>query len=52
MPDCDPRFARFLRYLCVESQGGRAQDAWQSYLQIEKLRQLIWGDHEFLTLDL
>ncbi|HEY4244700.1 MAG TPA: hypothetical protein VGM88_33025 [Kofleriaceae bacterium] len=52
MPDCDPRFARFLRYLCVESQGGRGQDAWQLYLQIEKLRQQIWGDHEFLTLDL
>jgi hypothetical protein len=48
----DPRLARFLRYLCVESQGGRGQDAWELYAQLDKLREQIWGDHEFVPLDL
>jgi hypothetical protein len=52
MPDVDPRFARFLRYLCVESQGGRGQDAWQLYQQLENIRQQIWGAHEFVPLDI
>ena len=50
--EIDPRIARLLRYLTVESQGGRAQDAWELYLQVERIRQQIWGDHVFLTLDL
>jgi hypothetical protein len=52
MPDgIDPRLARFVRYLCVESQGGRGQDAWELYGQLEKLRAQIWGPHEFVPLD-
>jgi hypothetical protein len=50
LPDVDARLARFLRYLCVESQGGRGQDAWQLYLQIEHIREQIWGAHEFVPL--
>ncbi|MEO9182414.1 MAG: hypothetical protein ABI467_02940 [Kofleriaceae bacterium] len=53
MPDAvDPKLARFIRYLCVESQGGRGQDAWELYLQLDKLREQIWGAHEFVPLDL
>jgi hypothetical protein len=48
----DPKLARFLRYLCVESQGGRPQDAWELYQQLERIRQQIWGKHEFLHLEL
>ena len=53
VPDgVDARLARFLRYLCVESQGGRGQDAWELYAQLDKLREQIWGKHEFVPLDL
>jgi hypothetical protein len=52
LPDMDPRLARFLRYLCVESQGGRAQDAWEMYLQIDRIRHQIWGEHQFVPLEL
>jgi serine/threonine protein kinase len=53
VPDgVDARLARFLRYLCVESQGGRGQDAWELYTQLDKLREQIWGKHEFVPLDL
>lgn len=49
--DMDPRLARFIKYMCVESQGGRAQDAWELYLQIDRVREQIWGPHEFVPLD-
>jgi serine/threonine protein kinase len=52
LPEMDPRLARFLRYLCVESQGGRGQDAWELYLQVDKIREQIWGAHEFVPLEL
>jgi predicted Ser/Thr protein kinase len=52
LPDMDARLARFLRFLTVESQGGRAQDAWELYLQINKIREQIWGAHEFVALEL
>lgn len=52
LPDMDPRLARFLRYLCVESQGGRPQDAWELYQQIDRIRHQIWGSHEFVLLEL
>jgi hypothetical protein len=53
LPDgIEPRLARLLRYLCVESQGGRPQDAWQLYLQVDKIREQIWGPHEFVPLEL
>jgi hypothetical protein len=52
LPDMDPKLARFLRYLCVESQGGRPQDAWELYRQIDRIREQIWGKHEFVPLEL
>jgi serine/threonine protein kinase len=52
LPDMDPRLARFLKYLAVESQGGRPQDAWEVYSQVEQLRKQIWGTHEFVPLEL
>lgn len=52
MPDMDARLARFIKYMCVESQGGRPQDAWELYLQLERLREQIWGAHEFVPLEL
>ncbi len=38
LPEMDPRLRRFLRYMTVESQGGRPQDAWELYQQIDRLR--------------
>jgi hypothetical protein len=52
LPDMDPRLARFIKYLAVESQGGRPQDAWQLYLQAEKVRDQVFGAHTFVPLDL
>src|SRR5262249_51583112 len=50
--DIDPRLGRFLKFLTVESQGGRAQDAWELYKQVNKIREQIWGAHEFVPLEL
>lgn len=52
LPEMDARLQRFIKYLCVESRGGRAQDAWEQYLALDKVRSLIWGDHEFVQLEL
>jgi len=52
LPEMDPRLARFLKYLTVESQGGRPQDAWELYRQVELMRNQIWGAHEFVPLEL
>ncbi len=52
LPEMDPRLARFLKYLAVESQGGRPQDAWELYQQADKVREQIWGPHEFVHLEL
>lgn len=52
LPEMDPRLARFLRYMTVESQGGRPQDAWELYQQLDRLRTQIWGEHQFVPLEL
>lgn len=52
LPDMDPRLARFIKYLAVESQGGRPQDAWEVYQQADKVRAQIWGEHTFVPLEL
>lgn len=52
LPEMDPRLARFIKYLAVESQGGRPQDAWELYLQVDKVRTQIWGAHTFVPLEL
>jgi hypothetical protein len=52
LPDnMDAKLARFIKYMCVESQGGRPQDAWELYLQVDRIREQIWGAHEFIPLD-
>ncbi len=49
LPDhVDERLQRVLRYLVVESQRGRAQDAWQLYEQLDAVREAIWGPHRFV----
>lgn len=45
--DLDDRFARLLRFLVVESARGRAQDAWQLYLEVDRVREQVWGPHRF-----
>jgi predicted Ser/Thr protein kinase len=52
LPEMDPRLARLIKYLTVESQGGRPQDAWELYRQVELVRKQIWGAHEFVPLEL
>jgi hypothetical protein len=52
LPEMDPRLQRFLRFMTVESQGGRPQDAWELYQQVDRLRTQIWGAHEFVPLEL
>jgi serine/threonine protein kinase len=52
LPDSvDPRLARLIKFLCVESQAGRAQDAWQLYLELDRVRAQIWGPHRFVPLE-
>lgn len=53
LPDeVDERFARLLRFLVVESARGRAQDAWQLYLEVDRVREQIWGPHKFEPFDI
>lgn len=49
--DLDERLARFIKWLVSESPRGRPQDALQLYLQVERLRDQIWGAHAFVPLD-
>ena len=50
--DIDERLTRFLKYSVLASPLSRAGDAWESYRQLEHLRQQIWGAHEFIELHL
>ena len=53
MPDgLDERLQRFLNYCMLESPLSRAGDAWDAYRQLDRLRQEIWGPHEFIELHL
>ncbi len=47
----DERLQRFLRFMVVGSQRGRAQDAWELYAQLDRLRAEIWGRHEFIEFE-
>lgn len=51
LPDMDERLSRFLRFMTLDSALGRPQDAWQTYLQVERLREQIWGAHTFVAFD-
>jgi hypothetical protein len=53
LPDAmDERFQRLLKFLVLESPLGRAQDAWELYRTVDRLREELWGPHEFLELKL
>ena len=52
LPDSmDPRLQRFIKFLIVDSALGRAQDAWSLYAQLDRLREQIYGAHEFVALE-
>jgi hypothetical protein len=52
LPDSmDERLQRFIKFLIVDSALGRAQDAWSLYAQLDKLREQIYGGHEFVVLE-
>jgi hypothetical protein len=48
----DERIERFLQYCVLESPLSRAQDAWEAYRLLDKLRAEIWGPHQFYELTL
>jgi hypothetical protein len=52
LPDSmDERLQRFIKFLIVDSALGRAQDAWSLYAQLDKLREQIYGAHQFVALE-
>ena len=46
----DPRLVRFFRFMATASQLGRPQDAWALYEQVDRLREEMWGPHQFEEL--
>lgn len=44
----DERIQRFIKFFVKESAIQRAQDAWEMYHQLDKLREEIFGPHRFL----
>jgi hypothetical protein len=52
LPPMDERLERFLRFMVVESPRGRPQDAYELYLELDRVRERIWGPHVFVPLDI
>ncbi|MFO0572803.1 MAG: inactive serine/threonine-protein kinase VRK3 [Polyangia bacterium] len=50
--ELDERLQRFLKFFVLDSALGRAQDAWEAYRFLDRLRQQIWGPHRFIELSL
>lgn len=50
--DLDDRLQRFLKYFMLDSALSRAGDAWEAYRQLDRLREEIFGPHQFLELHL
>lgn len=48
--ELDERLQRFLRFFVLDSALGRAQDAWEAYRFLDRLRAQIWGPHRFIEL--
>lgn len=48
-PIPDP-LQRFLQFCVLDSPLSRAQDAWEAYRYLERLREEIWGPHQFIEL--
>ncbi len=44
------KLQRFLQFFVLESPLARAQDAWESYRYLERLREELWGPHQFIEL--
>jgi hypothetical protein len=43
----NPKISMFLEYFLLPSSIQRAQDAWQTYAQLQNLRNEIWGEERF-----
>ena len=51
MPDAvDDRLQRFIRYLTRPSPLQRAQDAWEMFSELERVRAAVYGAHRFVEL--
>lgn len=48
----DDRLVRFLQFFVRESALGRAQDAWEMYTQLDRLRKDIYGRHKFIKFEI
>lgn len=48
----DDRLQRILKFCTLESARSRAQDAWQLYAELDRVREEIWGPHQFVELKL
>ena len=44
----DQRIQRFIQFFLIPSAPSRAQDAWEMYAKLDKLREEIYGNHEFI----
>ena len=44
----DERIQRFIRFFVKESAIQRAQDAWEMYHELDKLRKEVFGPHQFV----
>ena len=41
---------RFLQFCVLDSPLSRAPDAWEAYRYLERLREELWGPHQFIEL--
>jgi len=48
----EDKFQRFIRFFVMKSRFQRAQDAWEMYEELAKLRTELWGKKEFLEFKL
>jgi hypothetical protein len=49
VPEAVPdRLQRFIRYLTRPSPLQRAQDAWEMYRELERVRLAVYGPHRFV----
>ncbi|MFA5359177.1 MAG: protein kinase [Patescibacteria group bacterium] len=53
MPDTvEEELQRFIHFLVLESQGGRAQDAWKMHHKLISLVEGLWGPRKFLVFSM
>ena len=52
MPETVPdRVQRFIKYLTRESALQRAQDAWEMFRELERVRAAVYGEHRFVPFE-